>query len=69
VAFNLPRDCNVRLTIYNTRGQQVAVLAEGSLSAGNHSVTWDATGQPSGVYFCRLEGPGINESRKMTLLK
>ncbi len=68
-AFTLARDSAVRLTIYNLRGQEVTRLVEGSLAAGDHVVTWDATGQPSGVYFYRLEGPGINESRKMTLLK
>ena len=69
IAFNLPRDTEVRLTVYNLRGQQVARLAEGRMSAGEHVVTWDASGQPSGVYFCRLEGSGINESRTMTLVK
>lgn len=69
VGFNLPRACAVRLTVYNPRGRQVASLIEGDLPAGSHVATWDATGQPSGVYFCRLEAPGINETRKMTLLK
>lgn len=69
IAFTLPQDCRARLTIYNLRGQQVAELANGQLAAGEHVVTWDATGLPSGVYFSRLEGPGISESRKMTLLK
>jgi subtilisin family serine protease len=69
VAFSLPRDGAVRLSVYNLRGQQVAVLAEGELSAGEHVVTWDASAQPSGVYFCRLEGKGISETRKMTLVK
>ena len=69
IAFTLPQDGRARLAIYNLRGQRVAVLADGDLAAGEHVVTWDATGLPSGVYFSRLEGPGFSESRKMTLLK
>ena len=69
IAFSLPLEGAVRLTVYNLRGRQVARLAEGDLPAGTHVVTWDATGQPSGVYFCRLEAPGISETRKMTLVK
>jgi hypothetical protein len=69
VAFTLAQESPVRLTVYNLRGQQVARLVEGTLGAGEHAVTWDATGQPSGVYFYRLEGPGFSESLKMTLLK
>lgn len=69
VAFTLAQESPVRLTVYNLRGQQVARLVEGTLGAGEHTVTWDATGQPSGVYFYRLEGPGFSESLKMTLVK
>jgi len=69
IAFSLPRDCAVRLSVYNLRGLQVASLAQGEMSAGDHVVTWDASDQPSGVYFYRLEGPGILETRKMTLVK
>ena len=69
ITFSLPRAGAVRLSVYNLRGQPVATLAEGELPAGGHAVTWDATGQPSGVYVYRLVGPGIDEARKMTLLK
>ena len=37
--------------------------------AGAHSVTWEATGLPSGVYFYRLTAGSFTQSRMMTLMK
>jgi PKD repeat protein len=69
IAFTLPRAGHVRLVVYNPRGQEVARLAEGTFEAGTHTVTWDASDQPSGLYIYRLVGPGLDEKRKMTLVK
>ena len=69
IKFSLPRDTAVSLTVYNVRGQAVAKLADGLMTAGEHAFTWDATEHPSGVYFYRLEGPGFSETKKMTMLK
>jgi PKD repeat protein len=69
ITFSLPRDSAVTLTVYNVRGQAVAKLADGPMTAGEHAVTWNATDHPSGLYFYRLEGPGFSETKKMTMLK
>jgi len=69
ITFSLPRDSAVTLTVYNVRGQAVAKLADGPMTAGEHAVTWNAADHPSGLYFYRLEGPGFSETRKMTMLK
>ncbi len=69
IGFALPREMTVRLTVFDVRGRAVAVLTEGSLPAGTHEVRWDARDQASGLYFYRLEAPGFQETRKMTILK
>lgn len=69
IKFNLAREGTISLTVYNVRGEAVTKLADGVMAAGEHLVTWDATDHPSGVYFYRLEGDGISETRKMTMLK
>jgi hypothetical protein len=69
IKFSLPREGAVTLTVYNVRGEAVAKLADGTMSAGEHAITWDATDHASGVYFYRLEGPGFSETRKMTMVK
>ncbi len=67
--YSLPEACPVTICIHNLLGQQVDILYEGVQHAGEHSVTWDASNFPSGVYFARLETGGYAESLKLVLLK
>ena len=53
--YTLPEDCEVNLKIYNSLGMLVRVLKEGSREAGSHTDQWDATDQPSGIYYYILE--------------
>ncbi|MBU0983807.1 MAG: T9SS type A sorting domain-containing protein [candidate division Zixibacteria bacterium] len=70
ISFSLPEASTVRLEVYNVAGQRVATLVSSEkYSAGNHTVTWDANGTASGVYFYRLEAGNFTDSRKMILLK
>jgi hypothetical protein len=54
IAFALPVQSRVAISIYNVIGQRVAELVNGELDAGYHSVVWNAAAA-SGVYFCRME--------------
>lgn len=69
VVFVLPTETHIRLEIYNVAGRRVALLTDGVVTAGAHSVRWDAAGHPSGLYFCRLTREGIVESKAMVLVK
>jgi len=69
VSYSLPEPSEVTISIYNLLGQRAATVFDGSQEAGQHSVTWDASDFPSGVYFARLETAGIPENLKMVLLK
>ncbi|MEW5994254.1 MAG: PKD domain-containing protein [Candidatus Zixiibacteriota bacterium] len=69
ISFTLPSPTHVTLTVYNMLGQQVAVLADGVYGAGNHTVTWDATGEASGIYLYRLTTADFTTTKKMLLLK
>jgi len=70
IDFALPADLRVTLKVYNTLGQQAMTLADGKmLSAGLHSVTFNASGLPSGVYFYTLQAGTYSASQKMVLLK
>jgi M6 family metalloprotease-like protein len=54
VRYGLPARSAVTLMVFNTLGQQVALLASGEQDAGYHDVKFEATSLSSGVYFCRL---------------
>jgi len=69
ISFDLPEQTEIRLTLYDMLGRRVAVLAEGGAAPGTHTVDFDATGHPSGLYFYKLEAGRFSETRKMTILK
>lgn len=76
IEYALPREAQVRITVYNILGQQIDKLVEGVQQAGNQSVEWNAVGVSSGVYFYRIEASTHGEAkgsfvqvRKMMLLR
>ncbi|MBL0062734.1 MAG: T9SS type A sorting domain-containing protein [bacterium] len=70
LAFTLPQNTNVKLTIYNVLGQATETLMDTPLVAGDYSFTWNADNRPSGIYFAKLEtSSGLSTVQKLTLLK
>ena len=72
--YHLDRTGWVRLTIYDARGQSIAVLVDNFLPAGEHTTHWlgnHDTGQEaaSGVYFALLETDTGRHTRKITLAR
>jgi hypothetical protein len=52
--YTLGRAGDVTVDIYNDLGDRVAVLVDGRVAEGSHVAEWDASGVPSGAYFCRI---------------
>lgn len=69
ITFVLDSPGNVTLDVYNTRGQAVARVLEGTFGPGEHQVTFDGSDLPSGVYFYKLTSGQRTAQQKMTLLK
>ncbi len=74
VRYALPKDCQVRLEVYNLLGQRVATLVDEYQKAGHRKVNWDGRDENgiemgSGVYFCRLEAGLYRSMKKMILLR
>jgi len=58
ITFFAPRGQQTTVTVHDLRGREVAQLFDGDASGGRQSLTWNAEGLPSGVYFVRLvSGP------------
>jgi hypothetical protein len=45
---------NSKLVIYNAVGNEVRILTDSSLPAGEHQFNFDAQGLPAGIYYCLL---------------
>lgn len=75
IKFTMPANGNVKLTVYDLNGREVAVLVNGTRTAGEHEVTFNARGLSSGAYFYKLvvesfgETEGFTDYRKMVLVK
>jgi lysophospholipase L1-like esterase len=69
IRFNLPKESNVTLKIYNILGQEISTIVNKTLPAGTHLVTWNAANVSAGPYFYVLKANEYFESKKMLLLK
>jgi glucose/arabinose dehydrogenase len=75
IRFDLEKESNVTLDIYNLHGQHIKTLTDGFMAAKSHQITWngtDKTGRSvaSGVYIYRLlTGNDVQDQRKMLFLK
>lgn len=69
IRYTLPVTQEVRLEVYNMIGKRVALLENGTRSAGSHTVTFDAGTLASGIYLYRLVTPGYVSTKKMLLIK
>jgi hypothetical protein len=69
IGYRLPAAEDMRLVIFDMLGRVVETFAEGRQTSGEHSVRWDATGVPSGVYFCRLEAEGFVRTMRLVLVR
>ena len=74
ITFAIPNDGNVRVEVYDILGQRVATLVDNSLSAGNHSVVWNATNErgnevAAGVYFYTIKAGSHAATKRMILMK
>lgn len=75
IKFALPFNSNVKISVFNILGEQVAVLLDQVKEVGYHNVSWNANQLASGVYFYNIEAKSVdgaktfNAVKKMMLIK
>jgi hypothetical protein len=69
IPFQMAAASDVSIRVYDVLGRNVATLVDGFMSAGNHSVQFDASGLSSGVYLIRLNTTGVQQIRSVSLIK
>jgi len=60
---------DVSLAVFNTLGQQVATLVDGTQDAGSHEVRFDGNNLATGVYFYRIQAGAFVEVKKFVLVR
>jgi hypothetical protein len=70
LVFDVVNENVVNLTVYNAMGQEVASLVNGTMGAGRHTVSFDASNLTSGLYFYTVKiGNEFTATKKMLLVK
>jgi hypothetical protein len=69
VSYRLPVASSVRLAVYDLLGREAAMLVNERKASGTYTVTFDASGLASGVYFCRLSAGDFVETKALLLMK
>ena len=74
IRYNIPFECQTKLSIYNIKGKRIATLVNETRKAGYHSVIWDGKNMDgeevsSGVYIYRLETEYYKMAKSMILVK
>jgi len=69
IKFAIPEESDVRLSVYNTLGQEIAEILSARLKEGFHEVGFDAGSLTSGIYFYRLEAEKFVDVKKMIIIK
>jgi thermitase len=75
IRFGIAVKSHVRLSVSNSLGQVVNILADKELDAGTYNYDWDATNYSSGVYYYTIEmvtsGSEVTfrDTKKMILVK
>ena len=67
--YDLAEDTQVKLVIYNTKGQVIKVAVDGFKTAGQYKTIIDGSRWPSGIYFARLTAGSYSFVNKMILLE
>ncbi len=67
--FTIPSSSFAILSIYDLLGREVATVVNEKLAPGVYTREWDATDQPSGVYFYRIQAGNFMETKKMVLVR
>ncbi|KAA3619579.1 MAG: T9SS C-terminal target domain-containing protein [Calditrichaeota bacterium] len=68
VEFYLPIQSHVKITVYNTLGQEVAVVLDKEMNKAQHSIMINTMKWPAGVYFYKIQAEGGKMYRKFFLL-
>jgi hypothetical protein len=69
ISYQLAKDENVELKVYDMLGRAVKTLASGRQSAGSHSIRLESGNLPNGVYFYRLKAGAFSETQKLVLMR
>jgi hypothetical protein len=65
ISVTLSQPVNVNITVYDITGQEVAIVYNGMMSNGQHTIQWKPDGMANGIYFLQIKAGDIVTARKI----
>ncbi len=69
IKYSVAKESNVNLTIFNSIGQEVALLVNETQQPGKYTINFDASSLSSGVYYYKIIAGDFISIKKMMLIK
>ena len=69
ITYGLPENTDIQVTVYDIGGTQIATLVSTFQTAGYHTLSWNASSYPSGVYLIRMVSGNFAQTQKVVLVK
>jgi len=69
IKFDIPKDSDVKIAVYDMLGKEVKILVEEHKQAGSYELNFDASKLSSGMYFYKLTAGSFTGIKKMILIK
>lgn len=69
ISFAIPTAAKATLSIFSEDGRMIMTLFDRTIDPGDHRVTLNAAGLPSGTYFAVLESGGYRLSKRMIVVR
>jgi len=69
IEFAIAKDSHVKISVYNTLGEEVAILVNELKSVGTYRAMFNGKGLPSGIYYYQIIADDFIQTKKMILTK
>ena len=69
IRFDIPKDVNVKLSVYDILGKEITTLINAYTKAGEYNIQFDAVNISSGAYFYKLEAGNYTDVKKLIIIK
>ncbi|UCE08151.1 MAG: T9SS type A sorting domain-containing protein, partial [bacterium] len=69
ISFELKKQAEISITIFNLKGQMVTEIFDGIKEPGYYDMIWDAGNVRTGMYIIKMEGGDFIRTKKCLILK
>jgi len=69
LTYGLPENTEIQITVYDMGGTHITSLVNSFQTAGYHTIYWNASSYPSGVYLIRMDSGDFTQTQKVVLVK